>query len=162
MNFSDNEIVTVALDCPGWTKPHTCDITRRQLNALLVALDDMAADTYEAARRLAQKWPTPEEAYANAPTIAYEQTWTESTANASADELDRDWYLRHAALLDRMALRDDPDQDTCAAEDAEATAIVLLDIDQAPRGCDPRAYVRQQYALWAADQRNDPRGSTHS
>ncbi|MEW1752075.1 hypothetical protein [Streptomyces angustmyceticus] len=152
MSFGINEIVTVELDCPDWTTPHTCDITRHQLNALLVALDDMAADTYEAARRLAQKWPTPEEAYADAPAIAYEQAWTESTANISPDELDRDWYLRHAAMLDRIALRDDPDQGTCAAEDAEATAIVLLDIDQASRDFDPRAYVRQQYALWRAQE----------
>ncbi|WP_051798967.1 hypothetical protein [Streptomyces sp. NRRL S-337] len=156
MNFSDNEIVPVELNCPGWTKPHTCDITRHQLDALLATLDDMAADTYEAASRLAQKWPTPEDAYVDAPAITYESAWTERTANVAPDELDRDWYLRHAALLDRIALRDEPTQPGTATEEADATARGLLDLDQAPRDYDPRAYVRQQYALWAAEQADDP------
>lgn len=150
MSFNPNEIVTVELDCPGWTAPYSRDITRQQLGELLMELDDMAAGATAEV-----EWPTAEQAYADAPAIAYEQAWTESTANVVPDELDRDWYLRHAALLDRIALRDEPAQPDRATEEAEATALVLLDMDQAPRGYDARAYVRQQYTLWAVEQ-NDP------
>ncbi|MFF4288687.1 hypothetical protein ACFY0R_25805 [Streptomyces sp. NPDC001633] len=150
MSFNPNEIVTVELDCPGWTAPYSRDITRRQLGELLLELDDMAEGATAEV-----EWPTAEQAYADAPAIAYEQAWTESTANASPDELDRDWYLRHAALLDRIALRGEPNQPGLATEEAAATALVLLDMDQAPRGYDARAYVRQQYALWMASQDTD-------
>ncbi|MFF7699566.1 hypothetical protein [Streptomyces lydicus] len=147
MCFNPNEIVTVELDCPGWTAPYSRAITRRQLGELLLELDDMAEGAITA-----PEWPTAEQAYADAPAIAYEQAWTERIANISSDELDRDWYLRHAALLDRIALRDEHDQLGTATEEADATALMLLDMDQAPRGYDGRAYVRQQYALWAQQE----------
>ncbi|WP_156727903.1 hypothetical protein [Streptomyces apocyni] len=99
-----------------------------------------------------EQWPTPEEAYAHAPSILSEIGWTTHIL-ASAEyftELERDYYLRKAAVLDRIALQDENDSD--ATEAADAAALYLLDTDQPGVICDPRAYVRQQYAAWAASQ----------
>ena len=95
-----------------------------------------------------QDWPTPEQAYANAPSINSEIGWT---ARFLADAecftaLDRAFYLRKAALLDRIALLDEPDVFGDATMTADAAAFYLLDLDQPGVICDPRAYVRQQYA----------------
>ncbi|SED08366.1 hypothetical protein [Streptomyces sp. 2133.1] len=104
----------------------------------------------------AAKWPPAEKAYAGAPSLVSESKWIAETAANWEDELNREWYLRHAALLDRIALDiahlDNQPGATRAAEEADATAVLLLDLDQAPRDYDPRAYVRQQYALWHAQQ----------
>ncbi|MEW9521265.1 hypothetical protein [Streptomyces tubercidicus] len=164
MGFNSHDVVTLKLDCAGWHHPYVVDITRMQLGEILLKLDDMAADTDEQATPdTAQTWPSPDEAYAAAPSITSESDWAIRTAAEWADEgLDREWYLRHAAVLDRIALRDDRDQRTAAAEDADAAATILLDLDQAPRGYDARAYVRQQYAQWAADQPYDPWGNSNS
>ncbi|GAA2220664.1 hypothetical protein [Streptomyces indiaensis] len=95
-------------------------------------------------------WPTPEQAYAKAPSIVSEIGWTARTI-ATAEcftELDREFYLRKAALLDRIALMDEPeDLFSEATETAHAAALSLMDTDQPGLICDPRAYVRQQYAL---------------
>ncbi|MEV6167565.1 hypothetical protein AB0L99_04965 [Streptomyces sp. NPDC051954] len=98
-------------------------------------------------------WPTPEEAYALAPSIISEIGWTARTLATTQcyTEMDRDYYLRKAALLDRIALLDEPDEpdgDTTAT--AEAAALHLLDMDHAPTHAanDPRGYVRQEYAHW--------------
>ncbi|MFE1771202.1 hypothetical protein [Streptomyces sp. NPDC059008] len=150
MTLDHHEIVTVELDCPGWLVPVTRDITRHQLGELLLKLDDMAADTYEAAPGFAQTWPTPDEAYADAPSIDEELDWLNRTAAEAGweEELCREYYLRKAAAFDRIALC----EDGCATDTdvAEGTAAYLLDLDQAPGGYDPRAYVRQQYAMWAS------------
>ncbi|MFF9027460.1 hypothetical protein [Streptomyces iakyrus] len=99
-------------------------------------------------------WPTPEQAYAKAPSIVSEIGWTARTI-ATAEcftELDREFYLRKAALLDRIALMDEPDDlFSDATETAHAAAVSLMDTDQPGVVCDPRAYVRQQYALLATD-----------
>lgn len=97
-----------------------------------------------------ESWPTPEQAYANAPSINSEIGWTaRSLADAECyTELDREFYLRKAALLDRIALLDKPGTtDGDATDTAHAAAVFLLDMDQPGLICDPRAYVRQQYAL---------------
>ncbi|MFI2257502.1 hypothetical protein [Streptomyces tubercidicus] len=156
MSINPADIITIELNCTGWPVPCTRDITRHQLAELLLTLDDMAATTTDQAPDHAQNWPTPDEAYTNAPHLFTETT---TLAAASADpetELDREWYLRHAALLDRVALHaacfDNAPGAGTAAQEAEATAVLLLDLDQACRDYDPRAYVRQQYALWASSK----------
>ncbi|MFD9319005.1 hypothetical protein ACFWDQ_15125 [Streptomyces sp. NPDC060053] len=92
---------------------------------------------------------TAEQAYANAPSINSEIGWAARTLAATEcfTELGRDFYLRKAALLDRIALLDEPHipyGDATAA--ADAAAVFLLDMDQPGPFYEPRAYVRQQYA----------------
>nr|WSX20169.1 hypothetical protein OG690_10300 [Streptomyces tubercidicus] len=163
MSFDPNEIVTIELDCAGWNEPYTCDITRHQLGQVLLTLDDMAADSDDRAPDGTQQWPSPDEAYSNAPSITSESTWIAETAADWETELGREWYLRHAALLDRIALHiallDNQPGAGRAAQEADATATILLDLDQAPRGYDARAYVRQQYALWRAQECASPEPS---
>ncbi|MEU6669502.1 hypothetical protein [Streptomyces sp. NPDC046727] len=105
-----------------------------------------------------EPFPAPEAAYTLAPSIVSEIGWTARTLATTEcfTELDRDYYLRKAALLDRIALLDEPvllggGEST---ETALAAAVMLLDTDwphiapdlaeQAEQ--DPRGYVRQQYA----------------
>lgn len=94
-------------------------------------------------------WPTAEQAYADAPSILSEIGWTARTLAALEcfTALDRDFYLRKAALLDRIALLDEPDTPGDVTDTAVAAAVFLMDIDQPGVICDPRVYVRQQYAL---------------
>jgi len=113
-----------------------------------------------------EPWPTPEEAYALAPSIISEIGWTARTlANSPCfTELERDFYLRKAALLDRIALLDEADGISGdASEVAVAAAWYLIDTDRTDNhnqgrpdspevlnaGDDPRGYVRQEYAHWA-------------
>ncbi|MEW2194116.1 hypothetical protein [Streptomyces microflavus] len=123
-------------------------------------------------------WPTPEAAYALAPSITSEITWVAYTArNFGHLTNPREYWLRKAAVFDRIALTEQqrtftvagsatPDADTAAAD----TARRLLAIDHAaglgPSGYangpyppdhpdsthHPRGYVRQEYALWANSQ----------
>ncbi|MFH9824008.1 hypothetical protein [Streptomyces bobili] len=119
---------------------------------------NIAAVAAAVARRLLipapRTWPTPELAYADAPGINSEIGWT---ARFLADakcftELGREFYLRKAALLDRIALLDEADAPGDATKTADAAAVRLLDIDGSDVICDPRHYVRQQYARWTTDQ----------
>ncbi|MFD9499676.1 hypothetical protein [Streptomyces sp. NPDC060035] len=101
------------------------------------------------------QWPTPETAYAKAPGIVREIGWT---AQAAADKpfgtrMGRDFWLRKAALLDRIALAEEAESrggDATGA--AECAAARLMDVDDSDVICDPRHYVRQQYALWVREQ----------
>ncbi|MEU4032944.1 hypothetical protein [Streptomyces collinus] len=103
-------------------------------------------------------WPTPEQAYALAPNLIREIGWTARTARLAAGEWcsgedAREYWLRKAALLDRIALHGEADgiHDNDAAELAEAAAAHLVDTDQArtpATDADPRGYVRQEYARW--------------
>lgn len=96
-----------------------------------------------------QFWPTPEQAYAHAPRLMREIGWTMRPARATGpftDPTRRD-CLRKAALFDRIALIDDPDCQSDASQVAHDTARFLVDLDDAHVNGDPRAYVRQQYAL---------------
>ncbi|MFD7049643.1 hypothetical protein ACFWBS_08350 [Streptomyces mirabilis] len=118
-------------------------------------------------------WPAPEDAYATVPGITYEIAWTASTArtlteNQHGRDVDREYWLRKAALLDRIALEYEADgvhNDT--AEVAANAARQLIEVDQdgegdysgAPCGPEhpaslahPRGYVRQEYAVWAENQ----------
>ncbi|MER6132615.1 hypothetical protein [Streptomyces sp. NPDC001815] len=104
-------------------------------------------------RTLHKPFLTPEQAYANAPSILDEIGWTARTlaARECFTELDRDFYLRKAALLDRIALLDGPDTPGDVTETAVAAALSLIDADRADVTGDPRAYVRGQYAYWTAN-----------
>ncbi|MHA5052063.1 hypothetical protein [Streptomyces sp. SD15] len=102
-----------------------------------------------------EPWPAPEEAYALAPSIIREIGWTaEQAANKPfGSELPRDFWLRKAAVLDRIALKDEDDGfPGDAAEVATEAARRLMDLDDAAVICDPRHYVRQQYGRWAKNQ----------
>ncbi|MGY4743345.1 hypothetical protein [Streptomyces sp. ATMOS53] len=99
----------------------------------------------------ADVWPDPEQAYADAPAVIDELSWIARTLRAAGcfSALEREFYLRKAAVLDRLALADGADlrdDDT-----AHTAAVFLIDLDDAHADCDPRAYVRQQYALMAAN-----------
>jgi hypothetical protein len=112
-------------------------------------------------------WPTPDEAYALAPSIVREIGWTAQTAadKPSGKNLGREYWLRKAALLDRIALRDEEDGSTSDATTvATEAARRLIDHDTDGEGdyhgapywpdhpattANPRGYVRQEYAHWA-------------
>ncbi|NUK00588.1 hypothetical protein [Streptomyces lunaelactis] len=149
----NNEVVTVELDCDGWTEPYARDLTRRQLGELLVQLDDMgdATDTAALAPQPLNR-PTPDAAYATAPCITSELGWTayHAVGRPTGALLGREFWLRRAAVLDRIALGDEVESvfgDACEA--ATEAARRLLDVDQVEGITDPRGYVRQQYAHWA-------------
>ncbi|MEU8028022.1 hypothetical protein AB0C13_05215 [Streptomyces sp. NPDC049099] len=115
-------------------------------------------------------WPTSEEAYALARSIVREIGWTAQTVadKPFGVDLDREYWLRKAALLDRIALREDEDGVTGdAAEMATEAARRLIAYDRDGAGdyhgapywpehpatdADPRGYVRQEYAHWARSQ----------
>ncbi|MFJ6935919.1 hypothetical protein [Streptomyces sp. NPDC101132] len=98
---------------------------------------------------------TPEEAYALAPSIISEIGWTARTAadRPLYEQHDREFWLRKAALLDRIALNDETDgTPNDAADLAVRAAQRLIELDAAPANSDPRQYIRQQYATWIHQQ----------
>ncbi|MEU3105286.1 hypothetical protein [Streptomyces griseoflavus] len=103
-------------------------------------------------------WPTPDQAYALAPSIISEIGWTAARARAHlhGQPIDREYWLRKAAVLDRIALNDETATRprTDATEVALNAALRLLEIDRHGDEShpDPRGYVRQQYAAWAKNQ----------
>ncbi|MGW1031637.1 hypothetical protein ACWD4Z_05525 [Streptomyces antibioticus] len=102
-----------------------------------------------------EPWPAPEEAYALAPSIISEIGWTARTATDRPlyDGTGREFWLRKAAVLDRIALSDEADSFTSDAADlATRAARRLMELDDTAVICDPRHYVRQQYAAWAKNQ----------
>ncbi|MFD6968236.1 hypothetical protein [Streptomyces sp. NPDC059949] len=122
---------------------------------------------YVTAEQQPSHWPTPEAAYATAPSVISEIGWTARGVRDCLHGIQvREFWLRKAALLDRIALTDDDpvggDAATCATEAARQ----LMGIDHAaglgPSGYadgpytpdhpdsirEPRGYVRQEYALW--------------
>ena len=114
-----------------------------------------------------EAWPTPDEAYALAPNILCEIGWTAQTATDTpfGCDLGREYWLRKAAVLDRIALRTEDDGLTSDATDAAIEAARQLIAHDRDRegGChgtpyrpehpataaNPRGYVRQEYAHWA-------------
>ncbi|MEV6993403.1 hypothetical protein AB0N87_30105 [Streptomyces sp. NPDC093228] len=112
---------------------------------------------YITANHLAEPalWSTSEEAYALAPSIISEIGWTARTAadRPFYDGQSREFWLRKAALLDRIALSDETDSVTSDAADLAARAAQrLMELDDTAVMCDPRHYVRKQYARWAKNQ----------
>lgn len=103
------------------------------------------------------EWPTPEQAYAKAPSIISEIGWTAQRAREAVWPLHqsdvREFWLRKAALLDRLALGDAKGLSASdATELAKEAAGELVILDNADPVSEPRVYVRQQYALWASQQ----------
>ncbi|WP_223767504.1 hypothetical protein [Streptomyces huiliensis] len=110
-------------------------------------------------------WPTPEDAYALAPSAHSEIEWTTKAVIGSGfgtfSPDVRDVWLRRAAALDRLALADDDRSFGDADRFALEAAYRLIHIDRTygsftggPEGpydhavdAEPRGYVRQQYAM---------------
>jgi NTP pyrophosphatase (non-canonical NTP hydrolase) len=139
----------------------------------------LEAKLHAVARRLHEvevgptTWPTPEDAYATAPGITYEIAWTASTArtlseNPHGGDVDREYWLRKAALLDRIALEYEAEGVRNGTDEVAANAArQLIEVDQDGEGdyggdpywpehpatlAHPRGYVRQEYAVWAQNQ----------
>lgn len=115
----------------------------------------------------ANPWPTPEQAYADAPGVGYELEVTREilTDTPLSPNLNREYWLRRAAALDRMALGLAPGHGA-TPEAALDAAINLMDLDSTaglgPSGYangpyhpdhpestrNPRGYIRQEFAIW--------------
>lgn len=138
----DTDRITTALAqtfTTGMARIHTTRSTDK--TRLYVTADHHPADTVQ--------WPTPEQAYAKAPSIISEIGWTARTAASRpfGEDVGREYWLRKAALLDRIALADElADVLGDAAEAAVDAARQLMDVDGAAVLCDARYYTRQQYA----------------
>ncbi|MCX5227444.1 hypothetical protein [Streptomyces sp. NBC_00233] len=153
------EVLTAASVAVGeWQPNHEAAIEALDEAAAYIA--DSAGQRVNTARNLltrpaAQDWPAAVPAYAKAPSVISEIGWT---AQAAADrpfgtEGTREFWLRKAALLDRIALDGSAAHSTHdATELAVDAARRLMDVDDAAVICDPRHYVRQQYALWITHQ----------
>ncbi|BAU83858.1 hypothetical protein SLA_2942 [Streptomyces laurentii] len=113
-----------------------------------------------------EDWPTPQRAYVEAPRIVHEISWVARTVTDRpfGEKASREFWLRKAALLDRIALDVDGAPAVGeASEAAEKAAHQLLQFDLNGEGdhhgapfwpehpashADPRGYVRQEYAHW--------------
>ncbi|MDX3458037.1 hypothetical protein PV396_39900 [Streptomyces sp. ME02-8801-2C] len=84
------------------------------------------------------------EAYTGAPDQQTETDWL--IAQTNDGRCDREWWLRRAALADRFH----PD------EQAVYVARALLALDGEGETDNPRDYVRQQYAVWRAQEGGHP------
>ncbi|MFI9207456.1 hypothetical protein ACIGW7_04825 [Streptomyces sp. NPDC053253] len=102
-----------------------------------------------------EQWPTPEQAYAGAPSVIDEIGWTVRTLadDPLTASTGREFWLRKAALLDRIVLGDDTAPAVDATDAALQAARQLMDFDDTAATCDPRHYVRQQYARWTTNPR---------
>ncbi|WP_326590266.1 hypothetical protein [Streptomyces sp. NBC_01294] len=133
----------------------------------LPARDGDRVRLYVTGEQQPSHWPAPETAYATAPSIISEIGWTFRGARDCLHGIAiREFWLRKAALLDRIALTDDDPVHGDAATLAVEAARRLMEIDHAaglgPSGYadgpytpdhpdsirEPRGYVRQEYALW--------------
>jgi hypothetical protein len=99
---------------------------------------------------------TPHNAYALAASIVSEIGWTanEAASRPFGQKLGREFWLRKAAVLDRIALVDgDEGIHSDAAEVAADAARRLIELDRATGyDSDPRSYVRNAYAAWRQHQ----------
>ncbi|GAA1525830.1 hypothetical protein GCM10009730_38010 [Streptomyces albidochromogenes] len=142
---SDTDRVTKTLTAAFATGPVRQYATRDGDRARLY----ISADHFTDGEPEPEAWPTPEEAYALAPSVISEIGWTtnEAIGRPSFAWLDREFWLRKAAVLDRIALTDDAPCD--AGEVAIEAARRVMELDAQADASDPRGYVRQQYAHWA-------------
>ncbi|MFJ2593311.1 hypothetical protein [Streptomyces erythrochromogenes] len=125
---------------------------------------------YLTAQEQPSRWPAPEVAYATAPSIISEIGWTFRGARDCLHGVQvREFWLRKAALLDRIALTDNDPQSDAATLAVEAARRLMTIDDSAGLGpsgyadgpytpdhpdCirDPRGYARQEYACWIRHQ----------
>ncbi|MFC8202165.1 hypothetical protein ACFUTV_43335 [Streptomyces sp. NPDC057298] len=105
------------------------------------------AEHKHAPERNVTQWPNATEAYAAAPEPEGEMLWLSNT-----EDRGRDWWLRRAALFDRMASGLIPGY-TASPRNALDLASRLMDLDGTAEGYNPRAYVRQQYIVWQQQER---------
>ncbi|MFL4905594.1 hypothetical protein ACJ6WF_21090 [Streptomyces sp. MMS24-I2-30] len=113
--------------------------------------------------------PLPDGAYAGAPTIAQELCLLAEASGSNPSDVsrDREFRLRKAALLDRVALQEHAHGDVRVAADADEAAAVaaewLIEHDIRHRGLsrrgrdlvlteDYRDYVRTEYLAWLHSQ----------
>jgi hypothetical protein len=183
MDIDPNQVVTVELnwDNDGYPETYARDLTRRQLGDLLVRIDDMAGET-EVDRDADPDATAPpeipaEDAYRFAPPLAEEVAWVTATAAYLSDmpgdePITREYWIRKAAALDRIALQvPGPDTEQAATEAADALNVhdAIHDTTAGPIGPDmpiwkshahgnPRGYTRQEYPLW---RRQDLTASGH-
>jgi hypothetical protein len=111
----------------------------------------------------------PDVTYADAPSIISEIGWVtqQAAGRRLGSELGREFWLRKAALLDRIALQEAapyaPEVAATAIQTAEGAALGLIDYDSAHTGLSPRGadlatdadrrdYVREQYSNWSLSQ----------
>ncbi|MFE5711981.1 hypothetical protein ACFQ7J_14330 [Streptomyces sp. NPDC056501] len=105
--------------------------------------------------------PSADTAYINAPHVQ-EETEELLRLRRAGRISGRDWLLRHAALTDRQTRGADPADGKVqtalqtsvdkliAFDTANATTAGPLATDDPAWAADPRGYVRQEYAIWAA------------
>ncbi|MFF1740654.1 hypothetical protein [Streptomyces mirabilis] len=167
--------LTAAFDCdPIQRRPahngHRVRLYTKAFHPDPAALLNSAPEATEAGPAA---WPTPEDAYATAPGITYEIAWTASTARTATEnphrgDVDREYWLRKAALLDRIALEYEAEGVRNGTDETAANAArQLIEADQNGEGnysgdpywpehpttlAHPRGYVRQEYARWAQNQ----------
>ncbi|WP_354642899.1 hypothetical protein [Kitasatospora camelliae] len=122
------------------------------------------------------EFPDAETAYAGAPSVIGEIGWVAEQAalRPIGVQLGREFWLRKAAVLDRIALNEVAEYSAEVAEDAvqaaASAALRLIEFDEqnhndsgrsgpgSLRFWDPivgagrRAYVRQQYLSWSLSQ----------
>ncbi|TSB21863.1 hypothetical protein [Streptomyces benahoarensis] len=111
----------------------------------------------------------PDEAYADAPRLLAEMRWVtdQVAARPISNGLSREFWLRKAALLDRIALAETDERYKAEADAVAAKAAHRLARYDRERGSGPfatrngplppdspqwgssyRPYVRQEYAAW--------------
>lgn len=95
----------------------------------------------------------PATAYEHAPQIVQEIGWIARQGTGGVAEIGREFWLRKAALVDRIALHEEaeytPGIAASAVRAAEEAASQLIAEDSRPDGeLGPRAYVRQEYLAW--------------
>ncbi|MFJ9378614.1 MazG-like family protein [Streptomyces sp. NPDC101455] len=141
---------TVALHAFTTTPPAVLNAKLHAVARRLDTATSPATDTAPAGVETEPEWPTASEAYADAPDISSEIGWTTETSACTpmSQGLDREYFLRKAAVLDRMALAAHHQKSDDIARAANEVGHILMRLDDTALTCDPRAYIRRQYALW--------------